>query len=111
MCKFKDGAQSSCGKVTSRGITTKVTIYIPTRNFISANYYKRRSDTESTTTLFFKQADREEIVNKHNQLRAKVANGKEQKGIDGAQPKAANMRKMAWNDQLAEVAQRYFFVE
>ena len=79
-----------------------------TRNFITANYYKRISDTESSTTLFFKQADKEVIVNKHNELRAKVANGEEQKGVDGAQPKAANMRKMNCNDQLAEVAQRYF---
>lgn len=75
MCRFEDGAQSSCGTVISRGITTK--------------------------------ADKEEIVNKHNQLRAKIANGKEQKGVDGSQPKAANMRQMVWNDQLAEVAQRW----
>ena len=46
-------------------------------------------------------------MNKHNELRAKVANGEEQRGLDGPQPKAANMRQMEWNDELAEIAQRY----
>ena len=45
-------------------------------------------------------------MNKHNELRAKVANGQEPKGRDGPQPDAANMRKMKWNDQMAEIAQR-----
>ena len=30
MCSFEDGAQSSCGTVISRGITTKVSIHLPT---------------------------------------------------------------------------------
>ena len=57
--------------------------------------------------MFLEQKEKVEIVDKHNELRAKVANGQEKRGVDGAQPKAANMRKMIWNDQLAEVAQRY----
>ena len=47
------------------------------------------------------------IVDKHNELRSKVANGQETRGVDGGQPKAANMRKLVWNDELAEIAQRY----
>ena len=47
------------------------------------------------------------IVDKHNELRSKVANGQETRGVGGGQPKAANMRKLVWNDELAEVAQRY----
>ena len=46
-------------------------------------------------------------MNKHNELRAKVANGEEHRGVDGGQPNAATMRQMEWSDQLAEGAQRY----
>ena len=46
------------------------------------------------------------IVKKHNDLRSNVAKGKEKLGVNGRQPKAANMRQMVWNDELAEVAQR-----
>ena len=53
------------------------------------------------------QAVKDAIVAKHNELRAKVANGKEKRGVNGRQPKAANMRKLVWNDELAKVAQRY----
>ena len=38
----------------------------------------------------------------HNDLRRKVAKG-EQRG----QPPAANMRKMVWNKELEEIAQRW----
>jgi len=54
-----------------------------------------------------KQAVKNAIVDKHNELRAKVANGKETRGNDGTQPKAANMRKLVWNEELAEIAQRW----
>jgi len=53
------------------------------------------------------QAVKDAIVNKHNELRSKVAKGKEKNGVDGGQPKASNMRKLVWNDELAEVAQRW----
>ena len=53
------------------------------------------------------QAVKDAIVDKHNELRAKVANGEEKRGVNGRQPKASNMRKLVWNDELAEVAQRY----
>ena len=56
--------------------------------------------------MLFIQADQDAIVNKHNALRATVANGKETQGVDGGQPSAANMRKMVWSAELAEVTQR-----
>ena len=56
---------------------------------------------------FVVKAMKDTIVSKHNELRSKVANGLEVLGVDGTQPKAANMRELVWNDELAEVAQRY----
>ncbi|XP_076324440.1 venom allergen 3-like [Tachypleus tridentatus] len=43
-----------------------------------------------------------EIVQAHNELRQRVATGKETN-----QPEASNMRKMSWDEELAEVAQRW----
>ena len=40
------------------------------------------------------QADKEVILKAHNELRRKVALGKEKRGINGAQPPASNMREM-----------------
>ena len=56
------------------------------------------------------QADKDAIVQKHNELRARVANGEETLGQPAGtgQPKASNMRQLVWNDELAEVAQRYY---
>ena len=42
------------------------------------------------------------LLDKHNELRRKVAKGEQ----DG-QPPAANMRKMVWNMELEEIAQRW----
>merc|ERR1712136_130923 len=53
------------------------------------------------------QAMKDTILNKHNELRSLVANGEEERGVDGGQPKATNMRELTWNDELAEVAQRW----
>ena len=50
---------------------------------------------------------KDSIVSKHNELRAKVANGQENQGVDGAQPKATNMKELVWSDEVAEAAQRY----
>ena len=50
------------------------------------------------------------IVNKHNELRSKVASGNEARGVNGGQPSATNMKQLVWNDDLAEVAQRYKIV-
>jgi hypothetical protein len=46
-------------------------------------------------------------LNLHNKLRAKVATGQESRGSSGAQPSAANMREMVWDEELAAVAQRW----
>ena len=56
--------------------------------------------------LHFIQADKDAVVDAHNQLRARVANGLETLGVGGGQPSAANMRQMVWSDELATVAQR-----
>ena len=56
------------------------------------------------------QADKDAIVQKHNELRARVANGEETLGQPAGtgQPTASNMRQLVWNDELAAVAQRYY---
>ena len=59
------------------------------------------------------KADKDTIVQKHNELRSRIANGKETLGQpEGTgQPRASNMRQLAWNDQLAEIAQRYYVLD
>lgn len=52
-------------------------------------------------------ADKQTIVNEHNNLRRQIAHGRETRGSAGVQPSAANMRKMSWDDELARVAQRW----
>ena len=42
------------------------------------------------------EASKNEILDKHNELRARVANGQEP-----GQPSAANMKKLKWDDELA----------
>ena len=62
--------------------------------------------------VFFLQADQALIVDRHNVLRRRVALGQETRGAGGLgsnlrQEPAANMRRMDWDDDLAEVAQRW----
>jgi len=47
-------------------------------------------------------ADKNTLVEKHNALRAQVANGQQ-----SGQPSAANMKKLKWSDELAKTAQRW----
>lgn len=42
------------------------------------------------------------ILDTHNKFRARIANGQE-----NGQPKAANMNKLQWNDEIAKFAQRW----
>merc|ERR1711892_622650 len=48
------------------------------------------------------QATKDELLKTHNEKRQKVASGSE-----AGQPGASNMRKFTWNDELAEIAQRW----
>uniref|UniRef100_A0A6A7FVL3 Cell wall protein PRY3-like n=1 Tax=Hirondellea gigas TaxID=1518452 RepID=A0A6A7FVL3_9CRUS len=47
------------------------------------------------------------IMGQHNQLRARVALGRENKGAPGHQPAAANMMQLMWDEELSLVAQRH----
>jgi len=54
-------------------------------------------------------ADIKTIVDKHNQLRRRVAKGLEKKGKEGkrGQPGAANMMEVQWDEELAKMAQTW----
>jgi len=71
--------------------------------------YAGPSDTCSAQTIFRElSADaKQAILDKHNELRRKVAKGEETDGAPGPQPAAANMRKLVWNTELEAVAQRW----
>jgi len=58
-----------------------------------------------TTGKAFTPAGKKLILDKHNELRRKVAKGEETEV--NAQPKASNMREMVWSDELAAIAQRW----
>lgn len=62
------------------------------------------SCTSSTIYRGLDEQGKANILERHNKLRQKVANGEES---NGAQPGASNMRKMTWNDELAAIAQRW----
>lgn len=53
------------------------------------------------------EADKNQIVETHNWYRRIIAGGHESKGINGPQPKAANLMKFTWDEELAAVAQRW----
>lgn len=52
-------------------------------------------------------SDRQMIIDSHNKYRAKVARGEESKGLPGPQYSAADMQQLAWNEELAQVAQAW----
>jgi len=70
------------------------------------NLYPGPSDTCTSMQIFnsFTAAGIEGIINRHNELREKVASGAE---TNGDQPSATNMMKVHWNDELAIIAQRW----
>ncbi|XP_025990766.2 venom allergen 3 [Solenopsis invicta] len=51
--------------------------------------------------------DKKTIVDEHNRLRQYVASGQESRGNPGAQYAAVEMKQMDWDDELAEIAQRW----
>ncbi|XP_015121040.1 venom allergen 3 [Diachasma alloeum] len=51
--------------------------------------------------------EKKAILERHNHWRARVASGKEMRGINGPQPAAKNLGSMTWNDEIAEYAQRW----
>jgi len=53
------------------------------------------------------EAEKKAIVEKHNQLRQKVASGKEKRGKNGPQPAAIHMPDLTWDEELETIAQRW----
>ena len=54
------------------------------------------------------ETGRKVILDKHNQLRRRIARGEEGRGLGGrGQPPAADMRRLGWSEELAAVAQRW----
>ncbi|CAL4060377.1 unnamed protein product, partial [Meganyctiphanes norvegica] len=51
--------------------------------------------------------EKEQILKVHNDYRALVASGDEKRGNPGPQPSGSNIKELLWNDQLAEIAQRW----
>ncbi|XP_044009945.1 venom allergen 5-like [Aphidius gifuensis] len=52
------------------------------------------------------EEEKQEIVQVHNDFRAKVASGQESRGDGGGQP-AGDIPPLTWDDSIAEVAQRW----
>ncbi|XP_076547204.1 venom allergen 5-like [Osmia lignaria lignaria] len=57
--------------------------------------------------LGFTEEERREILEAHNMHRSFVANGFEKRGNPGPQPPASNMQVLVWDNELAEIAQRW----
>eukprot|EP00092_Neocalanus_flemingeri_P016210 GFUD01017545.1.p1 GENE.GFUD01017545.1~~GFUD01017545.1.p1 ORF type:complete len:219 (-),score=53.51 GFUD01017545.1:68-724(-) len=71
--------------------------------------YEGPSSSCSSKTIFrqLSSAAKTAILDRHNELRRKVAKGEEVGGINAPQPAAANMKKMVWNTELEDIAQRW----
>ena len=54
------------------------------------------------------KSEQDTVVRLHNEMRAKVANGKESKGRGGPQPSAANMMELVWSSLLGIPNQAQF---
>ncbi|XP_033218310.1 venom allergen 3-like [Belonocnema kinseyi] len=50
--------------------------------------------------------EKQQILEKHNELRKKVADGLETEGSPGPQPAAKSMPNLTWDDELSTIAQR-----
>ncbi|XP_031786448.1 uncharacterized protein LOC100680164 [Nasonia vitripennis] len=51
--------------------------------------------------------EKQKVVDLHNELRQKVAKGQETKGSPGPQPPAKHMPDLEWDDELANLAQKW----
>jgi len=71
--------------------------------------YPGPSATCSSKTIFreLSAASKQAILDKHNELRRRVAKGEETGGINAPQPSASNMKKLVWSTELETVAQRW----
>ncbi|XP_028982360.1 ancylostoma secreted protein [Diachasma alloeum] len=53
------------------------------------------------------QEEKDALLKAHNDYRAYVASGQEGRGSNGGQPGATNLGPLEWNDEIAEIAQRW----
>merc|ERR1719427_1990023 len=120
--KKKQATGAECIVECSGGNTTTTTAESPTTVSSSSNAaycaldeghtmckYQGASASCSSKTIFrtLSAEAKTVILDKHNELRRKVAKGEETGGINAPQPGAANMKKMVWNTELEEIAQRW----
>ncbi|KAJ8914607.1 hypothetical protein NQ315_017312 [Exocentrus adspersus] len=59
------------------------------------------------TKLALTPVEKRYILDIHNDIRNHVASGQETKGVLGNQPPAADMLLLEWDEELAEIAQRW----
>lgn len=67
----------------------------------------RRCGGDGPLSQGLSDLDKRSVVSAHNEFRSRVAAGSELHGRPGPQPPAADMMEMAWDDELAAVAQRW----
>ena len=80
-----------------------------TPSFIYIDYLQGPSNDCAAKTEVRELSDsaKQAILDKHNELRRRVAKGEETGGINAPQPGATNMKKMVWNTELEAIAQRW----
>ena len=80
-----------------------------TPSFIYIDYLQGPSNDCASKTEVRELSDsaKQAILDKHNELRRRVAKGEETGGINAPQPGATNMKKMVWNTELEAIAQRW----
>ncbi|XP_077299105.1 uncharacterized protein LOC143920216 [Arctopsyche grandis] len=56
---------------------------------------------------YLTETEKKTIVDTHNVLRLRIANGQEHQGAPGPQPPASDMQLLEWDDELANIAQMW----
>ncbi|XP_051163695.1 venom allergen 3-like [Leptopilina boulardi] len=69
--------------------------------------YRNTRPVCSASRVGLNADQRREVVTIHNVLRQRVASGEERRGRPGPQPRARNMPNMVWDQELANIAQRW----